>query len=66
MDAISLQEVALTLLENLGSSSKNARDRGGELPNHSEATVFGPSPGKFKPRKFAKTDVVVRYADFLV
>ncbi|MPD00101.1 hypothetical protein E2C01_095551 [Portunus trituberculatus] len=29
MDAISLQEVALTLLKNLGSSSRSARDRGG-------------------------------------
>ncbi|MPD02060.1 hypothetical protein E2C01_097615 [Portunus trituberculatus] len=60
----SWQEVALTLLKNLGSSSRNARDRGGEPANHSEAAAFGPSPSKFKP--FAKTDVVVRYADFLV
>ncbi|MPC30587.1 hypothetical protein E2C01_023854 [Portunus trituberculatus] len=58
MDAISWQEVALTLLKNLGSSCRNARDRGGEPANHSEAAVFGPSPAKFKPRKFAKTDVV--------
>ncbi|MPC82625.1 hypothetical protein E2C01_077300 [Portunus trituberculatus] len=65
MDAISWQEVAL-MLKNLGSSSRNARDIGGEPANHSEAAEFGPSPGKFKPRKFAKTDVVVRYADFLV
>ncbi|MPC18250.1 hypothetical protein E2C01_011129 [Portunus trituberculatus] len=64
MDAISLQEVALTLLRNLGSSSRSARDRGGEPANHSEAAVFDPSPGKFKPRKFAKMDVVVHYADF--
>ncbi|MPC94605.1 hypothetical protein E2C01_089782 [Portunus trituberculatus] len=66
MDAISLQEAALTLLKNLGSSSRSARDRGGEPANHSKAIAFGPSPGKFKPRTFAKTDVVVRYADFLV
>ncbi|MPC92768.1 hypothetical protein E2C01_087874 [Portunus trituberculatus] len=66
MEAISRQEVALTLLKNLGSSSRGARDRGREPANHSEAAVFGPSPGKFKPRKFAKTDVVVCYADFLV
>ncbi|MPC68112.1 hypothetical protein E2C01_062305 [Portunus trituberculatus] len=64
MDAISLQEVALTLLKNLGSSSRSARDRGREPANHSETTVFGPSLGKFKPRKFPKTDVVVRYEDF--
>ncbi|MPD00430.1 hypothetical protein E2C01_095901 [Portunus trituberculatus] len=49
MDAISLQEVALTLLKNLGSSSRRARDRGGEPANHSETTAFSPSPGKFKP-----------------
>ncbi|MPC75454.1 E3 UFM1-protein ligase 1 [Portunus trituberculatus] len=61
MDAISLQEVALTLVKNLGSSSRSAKDRGGEPANHNETTVFGLSPGKFKPRKFAKTDVVVRY-----
>ncbi|MPC85798.1 hypothetical protein E2C01_080593 [Portunus trituberculatus] len=66
MDAISWQEVALTLLKSLGSSSRSARDRGGEPANHSQATAFGPSPGKFKPRKFTKIDVVVRYADFLV
>ncbi|MPC86487.1 hypothetical protein E2C01_081317 [Portunus trituberculatus] len=66
MDAISLQEVALTLLKNLGSTSRSVKDRDMEPANHSEATAFGPSPGKFKPRKFAKTDVVVRYADFLV
>ncbi|MPC64325.1 hypothetical protein E2C01_058438 [Portunus trituberculatus] len=60
MDAISLQEVALTLLKNLGSSSRSVRDRGGESANHSETTEFSPSPGKFKPRKFTKTDVVVR------
>ncbi|MPC95456.1 hypothetical protein E2C01_090668 [Portunus trituberculatus] len=66
MDAISRQEAALMLLKNLGSSSRSARDRGRELANHSEAATFGPSPGKLKPRKFAKTDVVVRYADFLV
>ncbi|MPC76306.1 hypothetical protein E2C01_070716 [Portunus trituberculatus] len=64
MDAISLQEIALTLLKNLGSSSRRARDRGREPASHSEAAAFGPSPGKFKPRKFAKTDVVVRYGDF--
>ncbi|MPD04003.1 hypothetical protein E2C01_099668 [Portunus trituberculatus] len=64
MDAISLQDVALTLLKNLGSSSRSARDRGREPANHSETTAFGPSTGKFKPGKFAKTDVVVRYADF--
>ncbi|MPC97778.1 hypothetical protein E2C01_093110 [Portunus trituberculatus] len=29
MDAISLQEIALTLLKNLGSSSRSARDRPG-------------------------------------
>ncbi|MPC64355.1 hypothetical protein E2C01_058469 [Portunus trituberculatus] len=66
MDAILWQEVALRLLKNLGSSSRSARDRGGEPANHSEAAAFGPSPGKFKPRKFAKTDVVVCYADILV
>ncbi|MPC99047.1 hypothetical protein E2C01_094441 [Portunus trituberculatus] len=33
MDAISLQEVALTLLKNLGSSSRSARDRRWELAN---------------------------------
>ncbi|MPD03732.1 hypothetical protein E2C01_099382 [Portunus trituberculatus] len=64
MDAISLQEVALTLLKNLGSSSRSARDRSREPDNHSEAAAFSPSPGKFKLRKFAKTDVVVCYADF--
>ncbi|MPC45448.1 hypothetical protein E2C01_039147 [Portunus trituberculatus] len=58
MDAISLQEVALTLLKNLGSSSRSTRDRGREPDNHSETAAFSPSPGKFKPRKFAKTDVV--------
>ncbi|MPC66761.1 hypothetical protein E2C01_060914 [Portunus trituberculatus] len=36
MDAILQQEVALTLLKNLGSSSRSARDRGGEPANHSE------------------------------
>ncbi|MPD00063.1 hypothetical protein E2C01_095511 [Portunus trituberculatus] len=66
MEAISWQEVALTLLKNLESSSRSAKDRGGEPANHSEAAAFGPSPGKFKPRKFAKTDVVVQYEDFLV
>ncbi|MPD00918.1 hypothetical protein E2C01_096423 [Portunus trituberculatus] len=66
MDAISRQEVALMLLKNLGSSSRSTRDRGREAANHSEAVAFGPSPGKFKSRKFAKTDVVVHYADFLV
>ncbi|MPC51919.1 hypothetical protein E2C01_045776 [Portunus trituberculatus] len=66
MKAILRQEVALTLLKNLGSSSRSARNRGGEPDNHSEAAAFSPSPGKFKPRKFAKTDVIVRYADFLV
>ncbi|MPC40289.1 hypothetical protein E2C01_033845 [Portunus trituberculatus] len=66
MDAILLQEAALTLLKKLGSSSRSARDRGGEPANHSEATTFGPSPRKFKSRKFAKTDVVVRYVDFFV
>ncbi|MPD02973.1 hypothetical protein E2C01_098584 [Portunus trituberculatus] len=66
MEAISRQEVALTLLKNLGSSSRSARDRGGEPANHSKAAAFDPSPGKFKPRKFAKTDVVVRYVEFLV
>ncbi|MPD03352.1 hypothetical protein E2C01_098985 [Portunus trituberculatus] len=65
MDAISRQEVVL-MLKNLGSSSRSARDRGGEPANHSKAAVFGPLPGKFKPRKFTKTDVVVCYADFLV
>ncbi|MPC76388.1 hypothetical protein E2C01_070798 [Portunus trituberculatus] len=66
MEAISWQEVALTLIKNLGSSSRSARDRGGEPANHSEAAAFCPSPGKFKPRKFAKMDVVVRYVNFLV
>ncbi|MPC21507.1 hypothetical protein E2C01_014496 [Portunus trituberculatus] len=66
MDAILQQEVALMLLKNLGSSSRSARDRGREPANYSEAAMFSPSPGKFKPRKFAKTDVVVRYADSLV
>ncbi|MPC93642.1 hypothetical protein E2C01_088779 [Portunus trituberculatus] len=61
MDAISRQEVALTLLKNFGSSPRSARDRVGEPANHSEAAAFGPSPSKF-----AKTDVVVRYVDFLV
>ncbi|MPC98793.1 hypothetical protein E2C01_094175 [Portunus trituberculatus] len=41
-------------------------ETGREPDNHSEAAAFGYSPGKFKPRKFAKTDVVVRYADCLV
>ncbi|MPC29818.1 hypothetical protein E2C01_023069 [Portunus trituberculatus] len=62
-------EVVCTNIDNnqlLGSGPRSARDRGGEPANHSEAAVFGPSPGKFKPRKFAKTDVVLRYADFLV
>ncbi|MPC17339.1 hypothetical protein E2C01_010189 [Portunus trituberculatus] len=62
MDAISLQEVALTLLKNLGSSSRSARDRGGKPDNHSEAAAFGPSSGKFKPRKFAKTDSTIHHA----
>ncbi|MPC94778.1 hypothetical protein E2C01_089962 [Portunus trituberculatus] len=67
MEAISRQEVALRLLKNLGSSSRSAAlETGGEPDNHSEAAAFGPSPGKFKPKKFAKTDVVVRSADFLV
>ncbi|MPC97829.1 hypothetical protein E2C01_093164 [Portunus trituberculatus] len=35
-----------------------------EPANYNETTPFGPSPGKFKSRKFAKTDVIVRYADF--
>ncbi|MPC90044.1 hypothetical protein E2C01_085011 [Portunus trituberculatus] len=52
--------------EAANTSTRSARDRGGEPANHSEAAGFGPSHGKFKPRKFAKTDVVVRYADFLV
>ncbi|MPC79687.1 hypothetical protein E2C01_074228 [Portunus trituberculatus] len=65
MEAILWQEVALTL-KNLGSSSRNTGDRDGDPANHSEAAAFGPSPGKFKPRKFVKMDVVVRYADFLV
>ncbi|MPC49485.1 hypothetical protein E2C01_043287 [Portunus trituberculatus] len=39
VDAISQQEVALTL-KNLGSSSRSARDRGGEPANHSEAAAF--------------------------
>ncbi|MPC51923.1 hypothetical protein E2C01_045780 [Portunus trituberculatus] len=54
MEAISWQEVALTLLKNLGFSSRSARDRGEEPANHSQAAVFSPSPGKFKPRKFTK------------
>ncbi|MPC66198.1 hypothetical protein E2C01_060344 [Portunus trituberculatus] len=62
MEAISWQEVALRLLKNLRSSSRSARDRGGEPANHSEAAAFGPSPGKFKPRKFAKTDGVLKHA----
>ncbi|MPC86854.1 hypothetical protein E2C01_081691 [Portunus trituberculatus] len=66
MDVISLQEVALTLLNNLGSSSKSTRDRGGEPANHSETTAFGPSLAKFKSRKFTKMYVDVRYVDFLV
>ncbi|MPC45801.1 hypothetical protein E2C01_039506 [Portunus trituberculatus] len=66
MEAILRQEVALTLLKNLGSSYRSTRNRGGEPANHSKAAAFGPSPSKFKPRKFAKMDVVVRYADFLV
>ncbi|MPC93807.1 hypothetical protein E2C01_088949 [Portunus trituberculatus] len=64
MDAISLQEVALTLLKNIVSSSRSARDRGGKPANHSETTTLGPSPGKFKPKKFAKTDVIARCVDF--
>ncbi|MPC96795.1 hypothetical protein E2C01_092073 [Portunus trituberculatus] len=62
-------EVVCTNINNnqlLGSGPRNARDRGGEPANHSEAAMFGPSPSKFKPRKFAKTDVVVHYVDFLV
>ncbi|MPC69232.1 hypothetical protein E2C01_063449 [Portunus trituberculatus] len=39
-------------------ASWSTRDRGGEPANHSEAVEFSPSPGKFKPKKFAKTDVV--------
>ncbi|MPC71531.1 hypothetical protein E2C01_065808 [Portunus trituberculatus] len=50
----------------LGSGPRSTRDRGGEPPNHSEAAAFGPSPSKFKPRKFTTTDVVVRYADFFI
>ncbi|MPC49313.1 hypothetical protein E2C01_043111 [Portunus trituberculatus] len=53
MGAILRQEVALTLLKNLGSSSRSSINRGWEQANHSEAVAFGPSPGKFKPRKFA-------------
>ncbi|MPC48482.1 hypothetical protein E2C01_042255 [Portunus trituberculatus] len=63
MDAISLQEAALSLLKNLGSSSRIARDRSGEPANYSETTAFGPSPSKFKPRKFAKTDMLGRLAN---
>ncbi|MPC38548.1 hypothetical protein E2C01_032057 [Portunus trituberculatus] len=63
-DAILWQEVALTL-KNLGSSSRSARDRGGEAANHSKAAAFGPSPCKLKPRKFTKMGVVVHYAYFL-
>ncbi|MPC85553.1 hypothetical protein E2C01_080334 [Portunus trituberculatus] len=66
MEAISWQEVALTLLKNLGSSSRSTRNRGGEPANHSEAAAFSPSPGKFRPRKFTQMDVVVHYVDFLV
>ncbi|MPC66775.1 hypothetical protein E2C01_060928 [Portunus trituberculatus] len=66
MEVILRQEVALMVLKNLGSSSRSTRDRGGEPDNHSKAAAFGPSPGKFKPQKFAKVDVVVYYVDFLV
>ncbi|MPC68545.1 hypothetical protein E2C01_062747 [Portunus trituberculatus] len=58
MEAISQQEVTLTLLKNLGSTSRSTRDRGREPANHSKAATLSPSPGKFKPRKFPKTDVV--------
>ncbi|MPC65413.1 hypothetical protein E2C01_059547 [Portunus trituberculatus] len=40
---------------------RSARDRGGEPANHSEVATFSPSPGKFKPRKFTKMDVIVLY-----
>ncbi|MPC41216.1 hypothetical protein E2C01_034803 [Portunus trituberculatus] len=58
MDAISRQEVALRLLKNLESSSRSTRDRGREPANHSKAAAFDPSPNKFKPRKFAKTNIL--------
>ncbi|MPC20805.1 hypothetical protein E2C01_013764 [Portunus trituberculatus] len=58
MEAISRQKVALTLLKNLGSSSRSARDRGGEPANHSETNAFGPSPDKFKPRRCGVDDVI--------
>ncbi|MPC40356.1 Calcium-dependent secretion activator 1 [Portunus trituberculatus] len=45
--------------EAANTSTRSTRDRGGEPANHSEAATFGPSLGKFKPRKFTKTDVVV-------
>ncbi|MPC53129.1 hypothetical protein E2C01_047014 [Portunus trituberculatus] len=66
MDAISRQEVALTLLKNLGSSSRSARDRGREAANHSKVAAFGPLSGKFKPRKFAKTDEEVVIPIFII
>ncbi|MPD06268.1 hypothetical protein E2C01_102072 [Portunus trituberculatus] len=62
-------EVVRTNIDNnqlLGSGPRSTRDRGGEPANHSEAAAFSTSPGKLKPRKFTKTDVVVRYADFFV
>ncbi|MPC39839.1 hypothetical protein E2C01_033388 [Portunus trituberculatus] len=55
-------EVVCTNIENnqlLGSSPRSTRDRSRKPANHSKAAGFGPSPGKFKPRKFAKTDVVL-------
>ncbi|MPC15428.1 hypothetical protein E2C01_008220 [Portunus trituberculatus] len=44
--------------EAANTSTRSARDRGGEPANHRETAAFCPSPDKFKPRKFAKMDVV--------
>ncbi|MPC67492.1 hypothetical protein E2C01_061669 [Portunus trituberculatus] len=52
-------KVSLYALQNNSFfGARSTRDRGREPVIHNEATVFGPSTGKFKPRKFAKMDVV--------
>ncbi|MPC39454.1 hypothetical protein E2C01_032991 [Portunus trituberculatus] len=66
MVEIDCRETTIRLWASGGQTKGRALETGGEPDNHSKAAAFGPSPGKFKPRKFAKTNVVVRYADFLV
>ena len=44
-----------------GTCSNAAPDDKSATPaNHSEAAAVGPSSDKFKPRKFAKTEYVMR------